>query len=124
MNLLMKKSKTIQYNKGSCVLIAYLGGPCCPIYLVECLIQLGNYLATHNIQGGHLLRCVIRHAYCSMTIQKNGISYTILLEWFKYCLHSIGENTFLYSAYFGRLGGASIAANVGVLDRLFKAHRH
>ena len=59
-----------------------------------------------------------------MTIQKNGISYTILQEWFKYCLHSIGENIFLYSTHSRRLGGASTAANVGVLDRLFKAHGH
>ena len=57
-----------------------------------------------------------------MTIQKNGISYTILQEWFKYCFHSIDENIFLYSTHSRRLGGASTAANVGVLNRLFKAH--
>ena len=46
----------------------------------------------------------------------------ILHEWFKCCLHSIGENVFLYGIHFGRLDGALIAANVGVYDRLFKAH--
>ena len=42
------------------------------------LNTLGNYLAIDIIQGGNLLRCIIRHVDSSMTIQKNGISYTIL----------------------------------------------
>ena len=70
MNLLLKKSKRDQYWKGSRVLIACLGGPYCSIYLIEYLIHLGNYLAIDGIQGGHLLRCVIKHANSSMTIQK------------------------------------------------------
>ena len=122
MSLLLKKSKTDQYSKGSRILIAWLGGPCCSIYLVEHLIHLGNYLAIDCIQSGHLLRCIIRHVDSSMTIQKNGISYTILQEWFKYCLHSIGENNFFNGTHSRRLGGASTTANVCVPNRLFKAH--
>ena len=119
MSLLLKKSKTNQYSKRSHVLIICLGG----LYCISCR-RLGNYLATNGIQGGHLLRCFIRHVDSFMSIQKEWHILHNFIRVVQNYIHNISENIFLYGTYSTRLGGASSATNVGVPNRLIKAHGH
>jgi hypothetical protein len=43
MEIFLEKSKTDQHQTGAWILIARVGGLFCPVALVECLLQLGQY---------------------------------------------------------------------------------
>lgn len=118
MDIFMESSKTDKYRDGAWILIAKTNSKLCPVENVRKLILWGK-LSDED------------YLFCNISLTKNGyktrkankrMSYTNMREIFlealephvddvkKYCLHSL------------RSGGATIAANNGVKDRLFKRH--
>ena len=55
-------------------------------------------------------------------LESGSISYTCLWEQFKSKIHKLGYNPTDFGLHSLRAGGATMAANVGVPDRLFKRH--
>ena len=118
MAIFIESSKTDKYRDGAWVVIAKTGTKLCPVGNVQKLILWCG------MSGDDFLFCNICLTKTGYKMRKNNkrITYSNLRQLFldaiaphvpdvhKYCLHSL------------RSGGATIAANNGVKDRLFKRH--
>jgi hypothetical protein len=118
MGLFLERSKTDQYREGTWTLVARVGGPFCPVALVERLISLGQYSGP-----GPLIRSVDVTRDRQYAKDK-APAYSTLLQWFKEAATLLGLDPDLYGTHLGRRGGAMGAAATDVPNRLFKQHGH
>jgi hypothetical protein len=118
MELFLEHSKTNQYREGVWTLVARVGGPFCPVSLVERLIALGQYSGS-----GPLIRSVVVTKDRQYAKAKAPV-YSTLLQWFKEAALLLNLDPDLYGTHSGRRGGATGAAATDVPDRLFKQHGH
>jgi hypothetical protein len=116
--LLIPDSKTDQYRKGETVYVAHLGGPFCPVSLVQRLLSAGQYRSHGN---GHLIRSTL---ICPplQQIKSSAPCYSTVNAWFKDAASTLGLDPQYYGTHSGRRGGAMGAAANDVPDRLFKGH--
>jgi hypothetical protein len=118
MELFLERSKTDQYREGAWTFVARVGGPFCPVGLVERLVALARYSGP-----GPLIRSVVvtrDRVYAKATAP----AYTTLLGWFKEAALMLKLDPKLYGTHSDRRGGATGAAATDVPDRLFKQHGH
>jgi hypothetical protein len=118
MELFLERSKTDQYREGAWTFVARVGGPFCPVGLVERLVALARYSGP-----GPLIRSVVvtrNREYAKASAP----AYTTLLGWFKDAALMLELDPKLYGTHSGRRGGATGAAATDVADRLFKQHGH
>jgi hypothetical protein len=118
MELLVPDSKTDQYHRGATIYVAHLGGPYCPVGLVQRLLSAGQYRSHGN---GPLIRSVL---VCPplQHIKSTAPCYSTVNFWFKHAASTLGLDPQSYGTHSGRRGGATGAAANDVSDRLFKGH--
>ena len=118
--LFIEQSKTDVYREGSWVFLTKLNWDLCPNKLVT------KYFRKCGIQEN----CQ-KYVFRAITSTKNGstlrksdkpISYTRVRENVLDGLKNIGLEVELFGLHSLRAGGATVAANLGVKDRLFKKH--
>jgi hypothetical protein len=95
-----------------------VGGDCCPVALVERLLDEGRYVF---LGSGALIRTTVITP-SRQYIKRKQPSYSTVLRWFKEGALALGLDPKQYGTHSGRRGGASGAAANDVPDRLFKAH--
>ena len=118
--IFIEKSKTDTYRDGHWMCIARLESELCPI------ISLEEYLLKASIDDSSN-EFIFRAIMCSRKRQTlrqkdNPASYSTIRDEFKSILKAIKLNPSLYGLHSLRSGGASVAANLGVRDRLIKKH--
>jgi site-specific recombinase XerD len=119
LQLYISKSKSDQLRDGNTVVIARIGGKYCPIALLEYYLKIAcnsitekRYLfcKIHLVKGK---RC-LNHSQC--------MTYSNIRDIVKSKAEQIGLNSAEFSTHSMRAGGATLAANSGVVDRLFQRH--
>lgn len=98
--------------------MARVGGSCCPVALVERLLDEGRYVFLGP--GALIWSSVISGS--RQYIKRDQPSYSTVLGWFKDAALALGFNPNQYGTHSGRRGGATGAAAFEVPDRLFKEH--
>ena len=121
LQIYIPNSKTDQYRQGNSVVIARTNSPTCPVNMMELYLKLVNAYSYGNsvYVFRNLSKTKDGFKFRSMNVP---MTYSrvreIILEALKpfvgdiskYCIHSL------------RAGGATVAANSGLADRLFKRH--
>lgn len=122
-SITLPRSKTDVYRQGKSVLIARTGNPACPVTMLE------RYLTKSKVAPSSDELIFRGVAICSKTKQyvlrpnKNRpLSYSTVRVLFNTCLTEIGFNAKLYGLHSLRAGGATVCANAGIKDRLWKRH--
>ena len=112
-------SKTDQLRKGDEVIFARSGKATCPVtYLENYLRRSGTSLQEQRF----VFRPICKSKMGEHLRESGSISYTCLWEQFKSKIRKLGYNPTDFGLHSLRAGGATMAANVGVPDRLFKRH--
>jgi len=110
------ESKTDQLRQGSELLIARTSSSTCPVAMLKRYMGMSwasDQFIFHPIQN-------TKH---DETLRESGhISYTGLKDLFKRKMSKLGFEAAEFGLHSLRLGGATVAANAGVPDRLFKRH--
>jgi hypothetical protein len=107
----IESSKTDQYRDGAWVVIARTATTICPVNMTE---------ETSSSPDQHLFRGITRTKSGVKLRKKGGLSYTRMRELLLEKIEAIGLNPKLYGLHSLRAGGATVAANARVPDRLFK----
>lgn len=112
-------SKTDQYREGADVVIARSGTLICPVARVEQYFRIAglNQLSTQK-----LIRAVSKSTKGEKLREGGSLSYTRVRELVAGKLGELGHDPSLFGTHSFRAGGATLAANNGVGDRLFKRH--
>lgn len=118
MSIFIESSKTDKYRDGSWVSIAKTGTVLCPVENVQKLIKWAN------LQNDDYLLCNLSATKSGYKVRKANkkMSYTNLRELFMEALEPHVEDIRHYCLHSLRSGGATVAANNGVRDRMFKRH--
>lgn len=114
----LRSSKTDQFCKGHWAVIAAVGGRLCPVHLLE------RWIAWSGITSGPLSRTVNRSKGIA-TLTSKPLPYGRYLELIRQALRMSGmsaQETREFGTRCTRIGGASVAAEMGIEDRLFKKH--
>jgi hypothetical protein len=114
MELIIPDSKTDQYHHGETIFVARLGGPYCPVSLVQRLINAGQYRLHGN---GTLIRSTL---VCPplQHIKSLAPCYSTINSWFKEAASILNLDPRFYGTHSGRPGGATGAAANEVSARL------
>jgi hypothetical protein len=118
MELFIEHQKTDQYRAGTWKIVARVGGPCCPVALVERLLDEGRYVF---LDPGALIRSSVISS-SRQYIKRDQPCYDTVLGWFKDAALALGLDPKRYGTHSGRRGGATGAAAFEVPDHLFKEH--
>lgn len=114
------KSKNDQLRRGDEVIISELSSCACPVKLLK------RYLSTFNISPDFrdlIFRPISRgKGSCKLVAPDRPISYSSIREAFKRDLKSVGADPSKFGLHSLRSGGATMAANSGVNDRVFQRH--
>ena len=110
--IFLEKRKNDQFRDGLWIFIHRSGSFYCPVSLVNRFLILGG-----AEQGLPLFRS-ISHRKKGVSLRKQRLSYTRALEMVRKLLKSIGLKPELYGLHSMRSGGASLAAALGLPDRL------
>ena len=116
--IFIEKSKTDIYRDGMWIHIAACSN-ICPV------AQIKEYLALAKIKTNSsefIFRAISRGKRKTLRKKNSPISYSRVRELFIEVLKRIGKNWREYGLHSLRSGGATLAANQGVPDRLFKRH--
>ena len=114
------KSKTDQLREGKTLVIAETGGELCPVKLLQ------SYFAKAEISDKSK-EFIFRPISSSRKQKKlvssdRHISYSTYRESFKASFKGIVPDISKYSTHSTRSGGATVAANSGVKERIFQRH--
>lgn len=118
MELFIEHQKTDQYRTGTWKIVARVGGACCPVALVERLLDEGRYAFLGH---GALIRSSVVSG-SRQYIKKDQPAYSTVSGWFREAALALGLDPNKYGTHSGRRGGATGAAAFEVLDRLFKEY--
>ena len=119
MSVVIRSSKTDQYRQGDVVSVARTGTTTCPVAMMEHYYRIGKiahdsclplFRGITNTKSGQHLRA------------SGSLSYTRMQEIFLAKLEELGFDASKFGLYSLWAGGATAAANAGVVDRLFKHH--
>ena len=117
--ILLPRSKNDQFRQGQEVLIARTNTPTCPVAMLE------RYMAAVDIALASevfLFRGICKTTGGEKLKASGPLSYTTVRELFRKKLVDLGHSPDRFGLHSLRAGGASAAAQAGVLDRLFKQH--
>ena len=119
-SLFIEKSKTDVYREGSWVYLTKLDTALCPIELIS------HYFKKGNIRG-NFQKCIFKGIITTKSHSKlrncdKHVNDTCVRENIIEGLKNIGAETKLFGLHSLRAGFATVAANLGVNDRLFKKH--
>ena len=112
-------SKTNQLRQGDEVVVVRSGSATCP---VVCLEQYCKLAGIDSASTERLFRA-ISHTRNGEKLRNSGsLSYSRVRELLLDKLQSLGYDRSLFGTHSFRAGGATLAANQGVPDRMFKRH--
>ena len=115
----IESSKTDQLREGAAVVISRTGTITCPVAAIECYISL----ASIDISSTERFFRAISKTKSGEKLRRGGsISYTRVRELILEKIQSLGYNAADFGVHSFRAGGATVAANAGVPDRMFKRH--
>ena len=112
-------SKTDQLRQGDEVVVVRSGSATCPVVCLE------QYCKLAGIDSGSTERLfrAISHTRNGEKLRNSGsLSYSRVRELLLDKLQSLGYERSLFGTHSFRAGGATLAANQGVPDRMFKRH--
>lgn len=114
------KSKSDQLRKGNEVIFSELCSPACPVNLLK------RYLAKFLIspESAELIFKPISRGKdsCKLVSSDKPIAYSTIREAFRQDLTCIGVDPSRFGLHSLMAGGATMAANSGVNDRVFQRH--
>lgn len=114
------KSKNDQLRRGDEVVISELPSPACPVKLLK------KYLAKFQIPPDSrdlIFRPISKGKdSCKLITPDKPISYSTMRQAFRRDLKTIGADPSKFGLHSLRSGGATMAANRGVSDRVFQRH--
>ena len=110
--LFLEKRKNDQFREGSWIYIAISKGSPCPVRLTKHFLKAGGH------KGNEYLFRRVSHTKSGYTLRHHKLSYTRALELVRVQLKSIGLEPEKYGLHSMRSGGASLAAALGIPDRL------
>ncbi|XP_073253447.1 uncharacterized protein [Porites lutea] len=118
LKLFIQSSKTDQYRDGVWIVVASSKKSTCLVAMMN------RYLDRAGLSCDSPLFCQISKTKCDYKPRSKGLSYSrlkeLVLEAFKDIVHNISA----IGTHSLRNNGATVAANAGVPDRLFKRHGH
>ena len=116
MEIVLEKRNNDELRKVSWIYIAETETRYCPVHLLKRFIQVGEH------SPDSFLFRKISHTKATFKLRKQKLSYSRALELFKKQLKRIHLNPSLYGLHSLRSGGASLAASIGITDRLIMRH--
>ena len=122
LKLVIEKSKTDIYRRGSSVIIAKTGNDLCPIFWLKAYIEsAGLALNTDSyiFRSISLLKSKGIYKLCDRNVP---LSYTRAREILLNSLEEVGLDKSRFGLHSLRSGGATTGANRGISDRLIKIH--
>ena len=115
----IQQSKADQLREGNDVVVSRISGAFCPVKLMETYISMSGKCWAEN----DFLFCRVFISNGKQFLQKTKkMSYSNVIDIVKRKSDAIGLDSKEYSTHSMRAGGATLAANSGVLDRLFQRH--
>ncbi|MEW8548362.1 MAG: hypothetical protein AB2693_33070 [Candidatus Thiodiazotropha sp.] len=122
--IFISESKTDVYRLGNRLAIARTGSSFCPVNLLE------RYLAAANITDSNSDEYIFRAIMYEVSSKSQklrpdrykALSYSTVRSIFLHKLSELGLNPNDYGLHSMRSGGATISANNGTIDRLWKRH--
>ena len=115
----ISSSKTDQYRDGAEVPVVRSGTMSCPVMRLEQYYQTAGI---SQLDSGFLFRAIIHTKKGERLRESGSISYTRLRELVRDKIKALGYDPSLFGTHSFRAGGATLAANEGVPDRMFKRH--
>ena len=112
-------SKTDQLRQGDEVVVVRSGSATCPVARLEQYYKLAAFDPASTKQ---LFRAIIHTKNGEKLRESGSLSYTRIRELLQSKLQSLGYDAALYGTHSFRAGGATLAANQGIQDRMFKRH--
>ncbi|XP_071171146.1 uncharacterized protein, partial [Mytilus edulis] len=120
MSILIQHSKTDVYRDGNSVLIARTHSNKCPVKNMELYLQWADISCdSDEFIFRNLTKC--KDAYV-LRKENTPLSYSRMRELFIEAFKPFVHNIKRYGLHSLRSGGASVCANLGLPDRLFKRH--
>ena len=117
----IRHSKTDQLRKGDKLVISRTNTLTCPVTMLEKYLTLGAI----KLSNSQLLyRGIMKTKTGERLRASGGLTYTRMRELLQEKLNQLGYVPDSFGIHSLRAGGATAAANAGVLDRLFKRHGH
>ena len=117
LKLFIQSSKTDQYRDGAWIVVASSGKATCPVAMMN------RYLERAGLSCDSPLFCQLSKTKCGYKPRTKGFkSYSRLRELVLEAFKDIVPDISAIGTHSLRSGGATAAANAGVLDRLFKHH--
>ena len=107
----------IKFRGGSWVYIAASHSKYCPVHLVRKFLTVGNHQRNDYLFHG----VTVTNSGYKLRVRR--LSYSRALELMRGQLQAIGLDPKKYGLHSMRSGGASLAAALGVPDRLIMRHR-
>ena len=114
--IFLEKRKNDQFREGSWIYIAETETRYCPVSLSKRFLHAGE----HSLDS--FLFRKISHTKAGFKLRKQKLSYSRALELFKKQLEKIRLDPSLYGLHSLRSGGVSLAASIGIPDRLIMRH--
>ena len=122
--IMIRESKTDVYRQGDRIVIARTGTPFCPVNMLE------RYFATAGLNDSTSNQFIFPAVMFCSKFNKHilrpdkfrSLSYSTVTSIFLAKLSDLGLNPKAYGLHSLRAGGASICANRGTVDRLWKRH--
>ena len=115
----IESSKTDQFREGAEVVVALTGTITCPVAALEQYIKLASIDVTST---ECLFRAIVKTKNGEKLRKGGSVSYTRVRELILGKIRSLGFDADQFSVHSFRAGGATVAANSGVPDRMFKRH--
>ena len=120
LTLSIVSSKTDQFRQGNSIVIARSESPSiCPVGRLEQYIELADI----DLRSSERLFKAITKTKAGEKLRKSGtVSYTRVRELILRRFQELGYDPERFGLHSFRSGGATLAANAGIPDRLFKRH--
>ncbi|XP_071090630.1 uncharacterized protein [Haliotis cracherodii] len=122
MTVFIERSKTDVYRDGSWLIIGRTGTKMCPVKCMECFLEKSGLKEETNSET-YLFRNLSKTSDGYIFRAENKpMSYTRLRELFIEAFKPYVPDIKCYGLHSLRSGGATVAANRGIPDRMFKRH--
>jgi site-specific recombinase XerD len=119
----IRSSKCDQLRNGSVVLVARLGGKFCPVALLERYLAITRQLEVETSSKAYLFRRIICTKFGkTLGVETMPMTYTNLRDMLQQKLCQIGLDAASFGTHSMRAGGATMAANNNISDRLLQRH--
>ena len=122
MEIKIPKSKADQLRQGDTVVVATLESEYCPVKLLVNYMKLANISAQAEKENYLFRRCITKNRKIALSEKRLPITYSKVRDIVKNKASEIGLNKSQYGTHSMRSGGATVAANSLVGDRMLQRH--